>query len=107
MELKYTTRGPRLIEVNCRMGGGPVRLTNLLVRTLGYGIHSRRSLAVQSGSDEAAACFANLPTFPPRAQRLPERRGSFIGIFHLNCGTVCTARHALSRLAAVSGASAA
>jgi hypothetical protein len=31
VELKYTTRGPRLIEVNCRMGGGPVRLTNLLV----------------------------------------------------------------------------
>ena len=31
MELKYTARGPRLIEVNCRMGGGPVRLTNLLV----------------------------------------------------------------------------
>ena len=24
-ELKYTSRGPRLIEVNCRMGGGPVR----------------------------------------------------------------------------------
>lgn len=32
VELKYTSRGPRLIEVNCRMGGGPVRLTNLLVR---------------------------------------------------------------------------
>jgi carnosine synthase len=31
VELKYTSRGPRLIEVNCRMGGGPVRLTNLLV----------------------------------------------------------------------------
>jgi len=31
VELKYTARGPRLIEVNCRMGGGPVRLTNLLV----------------------------------------------------------------------------
>ncbi len=25
VELKYTSRGPRLIEVNCRMGGGPVR----------------------------------------------------------------------------------
>ncbi|KAK9812604.1 hypothetical protein WJX72_000445 [[Myrmecia] bisecta] len=31
VELKYTSRGPRLIEVNCRMGGGPVRDTNLLV----------------------------------------------------------------------------
>ena len=31
MELKYTSRGPRLIEINCRMGGGPVRNTNLLV----------------------------------------------------------------------------
>ncbi len=25
VEAKYTSRGPRLIEVNCRMGGGPVR----------------------------------------------------------------------------------
>ena len=31
VELKYTSRGPRLIEVNCRMGGGPVRDTNLRV----------------------------------------------------------------------------
>lgn len=31
VELKATARGPRLIEVNCRMGGGPVRATNLLV----------------------------------------------------------------------------
>jgi len=31
VELKATSRGPRLIEVNCRMGGGPVRATNLLV----------------------------------------------------------------------------
>jgi biotin carboxylase len=31
VELKYTSRGPRLIEVNARMGGGPVRDTNLLV----------------------------------------------------------------------------
>ena len=31
VELKYTSRGPRLIEINCRMGGGPVRNTNLLV----------------------------------------------------------------------------
>lgn len=31
VELKYTSRGPRLIEVNARMGGGPVRNTNLLV----------------------------------------------------------------------------
>eukprot|EP00983_Pelagomonas_calceolata_P106757 1159269-Pelagomonas_calceolata.AAC.6 len=25
VELKQTSRGPRLIEINCRMGGGPVR----------------------------------------------------------------------------------
>eukprot|EP00892_Ulva_mutabilis_P007810 jgi/Ulvmu1/5400/UM022_0195.1 len=31
VELKYTSRGARLIEVNARMGGGPVRDTNLLV----------------------------------------------------------------------------
>ena len=31
VESKYTSRGARLIEVNCRMGGGPVRNTNLLV----------------------------------------------------------------------------
>lgn len=31
VEAKYTSRGPRLIEINSRMGGGPVRLTNLLV----------------------------------------------------------------------------
>ena len=31
VELKDTARGARLIEVNCRMGGGPVRATNLLV----------------------------------------------------------------------------
>jgi len=31
VEAKMTTRGARLIEVNCRMGGGPVRDTNLLV----------------------------------------------------------------------------
>lgn len=31
VELKYTSRGARLIEVNARMGGGPVRNTNLLV----------------------------------------------------------------------------
>jgi biotin carboxylase len=31
VELKFTSRGARLIEVNARMGGGPVRDTNLLV----------------------------------------------------------------------------
>ncbi|KAF5841959.1 ATP-grasp domain-containing protein [Dunaliella salina] len=31
VELKQTSRGPRLIEINCRMGGGPVRDINLLV----------------------------------------------------------------------------
>lgn len=31
VECKYTSRGARLIEVNCRMGGGPVHATNKLV----------------------------------------------------------------------------
>lgn len=31
VEGKYTSRGARLIEVNCRMGGGPVRNINLRV----------------------------------------------------------------------------
>mmetsp|Transcript_26623 Transcript_26623/g.74731 ORF Transcript_26623/g.74731 Transcript_26623/m.74731 type:complete len:319 (+) Transcript_26623:1189-2145(+) len=31
VEGKYTSRGARLIEVNCRMGGGPIRDINLLV----------------------------------------------------------------------------
>ena len=34
MELKYTSRGPRLIEINARMGGGQVRKTHLEV----YGV---------------------------------------------------------------------
>jgi biotin carboxylase len=31
VELKYTSKGPRLIEVNCRMGGGPTRMIHKLV----------------------------------------------------------------------------
>jgi len=31
VEAKYTSRGARLIEINCRLGGGPVHLTNKLV----------------------------------------------------------------------------
>jgi carnosine synthase len=31
VELKYTSNGPQLIEVNARMGGGPVRLVNKMV----------------------------------------------------------------------------
>jgi len=29
VELKQTSRGPRLIEINCRMGGGPVRFVGV------------------------------------------------------------------------------
>lgn len=32
VECKYGVRGARLVEVNCRMGGGCVRDINLLVR---------------------------------------------------------------------------
>lgn len=54
VECKYTSRGARLIEVNCRMGGGPVRNMNLLVwgvdlveeqLLLGAGIPSRPPVA--------------------------------------------------------------
>ena len=31
VELKYTSKGPRLIEVNARMGGGPTRMIHKLV----------------------------------------------------------------------------
>ena len=34
VELKYTSRGPRLIEVNARMGGGPTRM----IHKLSFGI---------------------------------------------------------------------
>ena len=56
MELKYTSRGPRLIEVNCRMGGGPVRLTNLLV----WGVDL---------VEEHLLTCAGIPSRPPVAGR--------------------------------------
>ena len=56
VELKYTTRGPRLIEVNCRMGGGPVRNTNLLV----WGVDL---------VEEHLLTCAGIPSRPPVAAR--------------------------------------
>lgn len=56
VELKYTSRGPRLIEVNCRMGGGPVRLTNLLV----WGVDL---------VEEHLLTCAGIPSRPPTAGR--------------------------------------
>lgn len=56
VELKYTSRGPRLIEVNCRMGGGPVRLTNLLV----WGVDL---------VEEHLLTCAGIPSRPPVASR--------------------------------------
>ena len=56
VELKYTKRGPRLIEVNCRMGGGPVRNTNLLV----WGVDL---------VEEHLLTCAGIPSRPPVAAR--------------------------------------
>ena len=56
VELKYTSRGPRLIEVNCRMGGGPVRNTNLLV----WGVDL---------VEEHLLTCAGIPSRPPVAVR--------------------------------------
>ena len=56
MELKYTKQGPRLIEVNCRMGGGPVRNTNLLV----WGVDL---------VEEHLLTCAGIPSRPPVAAR--------------------------------------
>ena len=56
VELKYTSHGPRLIEVNCRMGGGPVRATNLLV----WGVDL---------VEEQLLCSAGIPSRPPIAPK--------------------------------------
>jgi len=48
--------GPRLIEVNCRMGGGPVRATNLLV----WGVDL---------VEEQLLCSAGIPSRPPIAAK--------------------------------------
>lgn len=56
VEGKYTSRGPRLIEVNCRMGGGPVRNMNLLV----WGVDL---------VEEQLLCTAGIPARPPVAAK--------------------------------------
>ncbi|PNH05740.1 hypothetical protein TSOC_007967 [Tetrabaena socialis] len=56
VECKYTSRGARLIEVNCRMGGGPVRDTNLLV------------WGVDLVEEHLMAC-AGIPVRPPTTRR--------------------------------------
>ncbi|PNW74037.1 hypothetical protein CHLRE_13g582800v5 [Chlamydomonas reinhardtii] len=56
VECKFTSRGARLIEVNCRMGGGPVRDTNLLV----WGVDL---------VEEHLMAFAGIPVRPPVARR--------------------------------------
>ena len=52
VEGKYTSRGARLIEVNCRMGGGPVRTMNQLV----WGVDL---------VEEQLLCSAGIPCRPP------------------------------------------
>lgn len=56
VECKYTSRGARLIEVNARMGGGPVRDTNLLV----WGVDL---------VEEHLMCSVGIPARPPVARR--------------------------------------
>uniref|UniRef100_A0A7R9Z3D5 ATP-grasp domain-containing protein n=1 Tax=Chlamydomonas euryale TaxID=1486919 RepID=A0A7R9Z3D5_9CHLO len=64
VECKYTSRGPRLIEVNCRMGGGPVRDTNLLV------------WGVDLVEEHLMAC-AGIPVRPPVAKRPLKQMAEF------------------------------
>lgn len=56
VECKYTSRGARLIEVNCRMGGGPVRNMNLLV----WGVDL---------VEEGMLLSAGIPSRPPVASQ--------------------------------------
>eukprot|EP00775_Hariotina_reticulata_P008709 gene8709-8890_t len=56
VECKYTSRGARLIEVNARMGGGPVRDTNLLV----WGVDM---------VEEQLMCSVGIPARPPVARK--------------------------------------
>jgi len=56
VEGKYTSHGPRLIEVNCRMGGGPVRTMNQLV----WGVDL---------VEEQLLCAAGIPCRPPVAAK--------------------------------------
>lgn len=84
MELKYTSRGPRLIEVNCRMGGGPVRLTNLLVR-LGLGLGPESPSLVSCSFGRVLMCTLS-------AFRAPELMTGHV----LTC---CTALHTVASTA--------
>lgn len=76
VELKYTKRGPRLIEVNCRMGGGPVRNTNLLV----WGVDL---------VEEHLLTCAGIPSRPPVAARPL----MYIGEYSINAKTTGKLQH--------------
>jgi len=56
VECKYTSDGPHLIEVNARMGGGPVYATNL--RTWGVDL-----------VEETILCAVGVPSRPPVPQK--------------------------------------
>ncbi|KFM27308.1 Carnosine synthase 1 [Auxenochlorella protothecoides] len=70
VECKYTSRGPRLIEVNCRMGGGPVRNMNLLVWGVDL-VEEQLLLAagIPSRPPVAPAPLTHLAEFSVNAQR--------------------------------------
>jgi biotin carboxylase len=78
VECKYTSHGPRLIEINCRMGGGPVRNMNLLV----WGVDMvEEQLLCTAGRSLAAlfgvfyACFLSLSfSFLYKRRAGPETR---------------------------------
>ncbi len=77
VEAKYTSRGPRLIEVNCRMGGGPVRTMNQLV----WGVDL---------VEEHLLTAAGIPSRPPIHPR-PQRP---IAEFSVNAKKTGTLQHA-------------
>jgi carnosine synthase len=75
VELKYTSTGPQLIEVNARMGGGPIRETN------------RRVWGVDL-VEEAMYCGVGVPARPA----LPKTPNTCIGYSMVNARNSGTVR---------------
>mmetsp|Transcript_6663 Transcript_6663/g.14559 ORF Transcript_6663/g.14559 Transcript_6663/m.14559 type:complete len:622 (-) Transcript_6663:138-2003(-) len=67
VECKYTSTGPQLIEVNARMGGGPVHLTNSMT----WGVDL---------AEEALFCALGIPSRP----FVPEMPSRHIGYLLVN-----------------------
>merc|ERR1712232_65962 len=75
VELKYTSTGPQLIEVNARMGGGPIRACN------------RRVWGVDL-VEEAIYCATGIPSRPA----LPPKPLTCIGYSMVNAPSSGTVR---------------